>query len=121
VWEAERRKTKIVRLKTINWSPSAGAYYLRLLSRQRQAIDGFVRALREADAPGEGFRQIDAYPDYWFARTATDVLMVVRKSVEAYSVIGFADWRQQYDLALEEAAAAAAELADADADLKLAA
>jgi hypothetical protein len=109
-----------VRLKTINWSPSAGAYYLRLLSQQRKAIDAFVSALRERDVPGEGFRQLDDYPDYWFARTPTDVLMVVRRNHESYVVVGFADWQQQYELALEEAAAAAAEVADAD-DMRLAA
>ncbi len=32
-------------------------------------------------------------------------------------MVGFADWRQQYDLALEEAAAAAAEIMDADVKL----
>lgn len=106
-----------MRLKTINWSPSAGAYYLRLLSAQRRAIDGFVQSLREAETPGAGFRQIDEHPDYWFARTPTDVLIVIRRGVEAYSVIGFADWRQQYDLALEEAAAAAAEIVDDDVKL----
>ena len=54
-----KQNAGIMRLKTINWSPSAGADYLRLLSRQRQAIDGFVRQLREADVPGPYFRQID--------------------------------------------------------------
>jgi hypothetical protein len=106
-----------VRLKTIDWSPSAGAYYLRLLSQQRQAIDGFVRALRERDLPGPDFRQLDEYPDYWFARTPTDVLMVVRRGDHKYVVTGFADWHQQYDLAIEEAAAAASALADADLPL----
>lgn len=106
-----------MRYKTITWSPSAGAYYLRLLSRQRQAIDGFVRALRESAEPGPDFRQVDEHPDYWFARTSTDVLMVVRRGEESYVVTGFADWRQQYDLALEEAAAAAAAVADADVPL----
>ena len=117
VSEAKRRNDETVRLKAINWSPSAGAYYLRLLSQQRRAIDGFVGALREAETPGEGFRHVDEYPDYWFARTATDVLIVIRRGVESYSVVGFADWRQQYDLALEEAAAAAAAIMDADVKL----
>ena len=106
-----------MRLKTIDWSPSAGAYYLRLLSQQRQAIDVFVRALRERDLPGPQFRQLEDYPDYWFGRTATDVLMVVRRGDDKYVVVGFADWRQQYELALEEAAAAAAAVADADVPL----
>jgi hypothetical protein len=101
-----------VRLKTINWSPSAGAFYLRLLSQQRQAIDVLVGGLREAETPGAAFRQLEDYPDYWFAKTETDVLMVVRRGVETYVVMAFAAWRQQYDLAMEEAAAAA--LAEAE-------
>ena len=98
-----------MRLKHIGWSAEAGAFYLRLLSGQRQAIDVLVRELRETAAPGPAFRQLDDYPEYWFAKTPTDVLMVVqRRDTEDYAVKAFADWRQQYDLALEEAAAALA-------------
>jgi hypothetical protein len=38
--------------------------------------------------------------------------MVVRRGVETSVVMAFADWRQQHDLAMEEAAAAA--LAEAE-------
>jgi hypothetical protein len=102
-----------MRLKTVIWSKSASAFYLPLLSRQRQAIDALVRGLRESDAsPGREFRQIEAYPDYWFAKTPTDVLMVVQRRSADYAVTGFADWEAQYNQALEEAAAG---LAEADA------
>jgi hypothetical protein len=105
-----------MRLKHIGWSSEAGAFYLRLLSSQRQAIDVLVRELRETAAPGPAFRQLDDYPEYWFAKTPTDVLMVVqRRTEEDYAVKAFADWRQQYELAIEEAAAALA-AADEQAD-----
>ena len=105
-----------MRLKHIGWSSEAGAFYLRLLSSQRQAIDVLVRELRETAAPGPAFRQLDDYPEYWFAKPPTDVLMVVqRRTEEDYAVKAFADWRQQYELAIEEAAAALA-AADEQAD-----
>ena len=105
-----------MRLKHIGWSVEAGAFYLRLLSSQRQAIDVLLRELRELEAPGPAFRQVDEFPEYWFAKTPTDVLMVVqRRTEEDYAVKAFADWRQQYELAIEEAAAALA-AADEQAD-----
>lgn len=108
-----------MRLKTFFWSPAASAFYLRLLSQQRQAIDALVRGLREAEAPGPTFRQIDDHPDYWFATTPTDVLMVVQRLPSGlgadYSVTGFADWQAQVNQALEEAAAA---LAEADGEIE---
>ena len=98
-----------MQLKHIGWSSEAGAFYLRLLSAQRQAIDALVRELREADQPGPAFRQVDEYPEYWFTKTPTDLLMIVqRRETDDYAVKAFADWRQQYDLAIEEAAAALA-------------
>jgi hypothetical protein len=103
----------IMRLKTILWSKLASPFYLRLLTQQRQAIDALVRELRESEAPGPDFRQIDDHPDYWFAKTPTDVLMVVQRRDDAYAVTGFADWQAQYHQALEAAAAA---LAEADAE-----
>jgi hypothetical protein len=110
-----------MRLKHIVWSKPASAFYLRLLSQQRQAIDALVNALRQSETPGPAFRQIDDHPDYWFAKTPTDVLMVVQCAAPGhtadYSVAGFADWQAQLDLALEEAAAA---LAEADAEPKAA-
>lgn len=108
-----------MRLKNIVWSNLASAFYLRLLSQQRQAIDALLRGLREADAPGPVFRQIEDHPDYWFAKTPTDVLMVVQRRAPGeradYAMIGFADWQAQVNQALEEAAAA---LAEADAELE---
>ena len=102
-----------MRLKTVGWSTDAGAYYLRLLTSQRQAIDALVRELRESEHPGPAFRQLEDYPGYWFAKTSSDLLMVVeRRGEEDYAVKAFRDWRQQLDLAVEEAAAA---LAEADA------
>ncbi|MBI3514518.1 MAG: hypothetical protein HY060_10710 [Proteobacteria bacterium] len=99
-----------MRLKNVGWSTDAGAYYLRLLTNQRRAIDALIRELREAAVPGPAFRQLDDYPGYWFAKTSTDVLMVVeRRGEEDYAVKAFRDWRQQLDLAVEEAAAALAE------------
>ncbi len=105
-------------LKNIAWSAAASRFYLPLLTQQRQAIDGLLRGLREADVPGAPFRAVDGHPGYWFAKTATDVLVVVQQRPDDYAVTGFADWRQQLDLALEEAAAA---LADAEPGTPLAA
>lgn len=105
-----RGSAKHMRLITVTWSKSASAFYLPLLSRQRQAIDALVRSLRESEgSPGREFRQIDEYPDYWFAKTPTDVLMVVQRRAADYAVTGFADWQAQVNQALEEAAAAVAE------------
>jgi hypothetical protein len=102
-----------MRLKTVTWSKSASAFYLPLLSRQRQAIDVLVRGLRESEElPGREFRRLEDYPDYWFTKTSTDLLMVVQRRAADYAVTGFADWQAQYNQALEEAAAA---LAEADA------
>jgi hypothetical protein len=97
------------RLKNITWSAAARRYYLPLLSQQRQPIDALLRGLREADVPGAPFRPIDDHPGYWFAKTTSDVLLVVQQRADDYVVTGFADWQQQLDLALEEAAAALAE------------
>ncbi len=66
-----------MRLKNIVWSKLASAFYLRLLGQQRQAIDALVRVLREATTPEPAFRPIDDHPDYWFAKTPSDVLMGV--------------------------------------------
>jgi hypothetical protein len=97
-----------MRLKNIVWSKLAGAFYLRLLSQQRQAIDGLVRVLRESETPERAFRAIDEHPDYWFAKTPSDVLMVIQRRAADYVVAGFADWHEQYQQALDEAAAAVA-------------
>jgi hypothetical protein len=107
-----------MRLKSIVWSAAASRFYLPLLTQQRHAIDGLLRSLREADRPGAPFRAIDEHPGYWFAKTTTDVLVVVQQRPDDYVLTGFADWQRQLDLALEEAAAA---LADADAPSALAA
>jgi hypothetical protein len=101
-----------MRLKHVKWSTEAAAYYLRLLSAQRYAIDSLVRRLSESETPASEFRQVADHPDYWFTKTDSDLLMVVRQIADDYAVAAFVDWRQQYDLALEEAAAA---LASADA------
>jgi hypothetical protein len=102
-----------MRLKNIVWSPPASAFYLRLLGQQRQAIDALLRGLREAEAPGPAFRQLHDHPAYWFAKTPSDVLMVVQRRPPGdpadYSVAGFADWQAQYSQALDEAAASLAE------------
>ena len=105
-----------MRLKPVVWSKPASAFYLPLLSSQRQAIDALVRRLRESETPGRDFRQIEEHPDYWFAKTTTDVLIVVQRRAADYAVAGFADWQAQFNQALEEAAAAVAE-----ADLEVAA
>src|SRR5258706_15942195 len=97
-----------MQLKNITWSSTASAVYLRLLTAQRTGIDGLVRMLREADEPGPEFRQVEDHPDYWFTKTPNDLLMVVQRRPENYAVTAFADWRQQYDQALDEAAAALA-------------
>jgi hypothetical protein len=110
-----------MRLKNIVWSKLATAFYLPLLGQQRQAIDALLRGLRESEAPGSAFRQIDDHPDYWFATTSTEILMVVQHRAPGepaeYAVIGFADWQAQLSQALEEAAAA---LAESDAELEAA-
>ncbi|HUA52420.1 MAG TPA: hypothetical protein VMB81_09665 [Candidatus Sulfotelmatobacter sp.] len=98
----------MMRLKNIAWSAAASRAYMPLLSQQRQPIDVLLRGLREADVPGAPFRPIDEYPGYWFAKTANDVLVVIQQQRDGYVVTGFADWRQQVDQALEEAAAALA-------------
>ena len=107
-----------MRLKKILWSTAASRSYLPLLTRQRQAIDALLRGLREAAVPGPPFRAIDEHPGYWFARTETDLIVVVRKRSDDCEVIGFADWQRQFGQALEEAAAA---LAAADSASSLAA
>lgn len=99
----------MMRLRNIAWSPAASRYYLPLLGQQRQPIDALLGALREVEAPGTPFRAIDEHPGYWFAKTASDVLAVIQQRPDDYVVIGFADWQQQVDQALEEAAAALAE------------
>ncbi len=110
-----------MRLKNIVWSKLASGFYLRLLGQQRQAIDALVGALRESEVPGPVFRQIDDHPDYWFAKTPTEILVVVQRDPPGhsadYAVTGFADWQAQFEQALEEAAAA---LAGADAEPKAA-
>jgi|SRR5476649_1071487 hypothetical protein len=98
----------IMRLKNLMWSKPASAFYVRLLSQQRQAIDPLVRVLRESEAPEPAFRRIEDHPDYWFAKTPSDVLMVILRRAEDYAVVGFADWHEQYQQALDEAAAALA-------------
>ncbi len=101
-----------MRLKNIGWSPSASRFYLPLLSQQRQPIDAILRDLRQAEAPsdvkGVPFRPIEEHPGYWFAKTPSDVLMVIRQRPDDYELAGFADWQAQVDQALEEAAAALA-------------
>jgi len=108
------RSVDRVRLKGIVWSPVASRFYPPLLTKQREAIDALLRGLREAERPGAPFRPIEEHPGYWFAKTGTDVLMVVQQRPDDYALTGFADWQQQVDQALEEAAAA---LADADTAL----
>jgi hypothetical protein len=101
-----------MRLRTIGWSPAASRFYLPLLSQQRRPIDALLGDLRQAEAPSDvksaPFRPIEDYPGYWFAKTPTDVLMVVQQRADAYVLAGFADWQAQLDQALEEAAAALA-------------
>jgi hypothetical protein len=97
------------RLKNIVWSAAASRFYLPLLTQQRQAIDGLLRFLREAGEPFAPFRPVDDYPGYWFAKTETDVLLVVQQRADDFVLVGFADWQQQLNQALEEAAAALAE------------
>ncbi|MEJ0068324.1 MAG: hypothetical protein WDO24_05865 [Pseudomonadota bacterium] len=104
-----------MRLKNIVWAKLASAFYLRLLGQQRQAIDALVRVLRESATPEPAFRPIDDHPDYWFAKTPSDVLMVIQRRAEDYAVIGFADWHEQYQQALDEAAAALAAADTAEA------
>src|SRR5215475_5579635 len=88
------------RLKNIEWSAAASRFYLPLLSQQRQPIDVLLRALREVEAPRAPFRPIEEHPGYWFAKTASDVLLVVQQRPEDYVVTGFADWQAQLDQAL---------------------
>jgi len=101
-----------MRLRNIGWSPAASRFYLPLLSQQRRPIDALLNDLRQAEVPSDvktaPFRPVDDHPGYWFAKTPTDVLLVVQQRPDDYVLTGFADWQAQLNQALEEAAAALA-------------
>jgi hypothetical protein len=91
-----------MQLKKVVWAPLAKSFYLRLLGRQRQAIDALIRGLTEADMPGADFIQIEDYPDYWFSRTDLDLVLVIQQRGETYEISDVTSWAEIEAIPLPE-------------------